>query len=327
MTDAKEPLGRIGVLMGGCSSERDISLKSGKAVDQALREAGCDVVPMDLTTVDGPEIVALLQAEKIDIAFIALHGKFGEDGAIQTILENAGVAYTGAGPEASRLAINKISTQSLLDRSGVSVPACCIFPDGAEEFDDVRNALGGAVVVKPACEGSSIGITVVKEARDFPAAVALARQYGPDILIERYIPGREITAGILAGEALPLVEIIPRSGFFDFTAKYQKGLTEYLAPAPLDSATTQKIQRMAVTAFEALGCRDMGRVDFILDKNNNPFVLEVNTIPGFTATSLLPMAAQRQGYSFTDLCLKIAGFAAARRAASSLHASRDALHG
>ena len=226
MTDAKEPLGRIGVLMGGCSSERDISLKSGKAVDQALREAGCDVVPMDLTTVDGPEIVALLQAEKIDIAFIALHGKFGEDGAIQTILENAGVAYTGSGPEASRLAINKISTQSLLDRSGVSVPACCIFPDGAEEFDDVRNALGGAVVVKPACEGSSIGITVVKEARDFPAAVAL-KTYGPDILIERYIPGRKSPPGFWP-EGPAAVEIIPWSGFL-ISPPSIKGLTEYLA--------------------------------------------------------------------------------------------------
>ncbi len=307
--------GRLGVLMGGCSSERDISLKSGKAVLAALESAGCDAVAIDLNTVNESEILLQLSQSKIDIAFLVLHGKFGEDGGIQSLLEKAGISYTGSGPEASRLAMDKIATQKFLKNHGLSVPDFFVLEkkDQGHAEQLFENFGGCPVVVKPSAEGSSMGVTIVLEAKDFLPAVQAAFEFGPQILVERYIAGKELTSGVLGGRALSLVEIRPKSKFFDFTAKYQKGMSDYIVPAEISPEQTRCIQDMSQRIFTLLGCRDMARSDFILDDQGHVYFLEVNTIPGFTATSLLPMAAQDKGLSFADLCLTIAGFAVKRK--------------
>lgn len=308
-------LGRIGVLMGGCSSESEISLKSGKAVFEALTNAGCDAAALKITTTDPDEILAQIALAQIDIAFLVLHGKFGEDGTIQTILEKAGIAYSGSGPQASRLAMDKASTQMLVQKAGIKVPDFFILDkkDQPHALKFLENFGGCPLVVKPSCEGSSIGITIVHHSQDFLPALGAAFEFGERILVDRYIQGKEVTAAVLGTEALPLVEIRPRGKFFDFSSKYQKGMSDYIVPAEIDANTTGHIQAMAQKVFQLIGCRDMARADFIVDQNNQAYFLEINTIPGFTSTSLLPMAAGHKGLNFTDLCLKIAGFACARR--------------
>lgn len=308
-------LGRIGVLMGGCSSERAISLKSGKAVLQALTNAGCDVVPIELNTVNESEIIAQLTQMQIDIAFLVLHGKFGEDGTIQAILQNAGFEYTGSLPEASRLAMDKAATQTLLKAAGIKVPDFfALHQDHRAQATKILEDFGGCpVVVKPSSEGSSIGITMVHNKENFESAVDAAFEFGSQILVDRYINGKEITASVLGAEPLPLVEIRSKNTFFDFAAKYQQGMSEYIVPAQIDAQTATSIQEMSRRVFNLVGCRDLARADFILDHNGNAYFLEINTIPGFTSTSLLPMAAQQFGLNFENLCLMIAGFAAQRK--------------
>lgn len=308
-------LRRIGVLMGGCSSERTISLKSGKAVLQALSQVGCDVVPIELNTVHETEILAQLGQADIDIAFLVLHGKFGEDGTMQTILQNAGIAYTGSGPQASQLAMDKVATQTLLKKAGIKVPDFFVInQDNRSHAVKILEDFGGCpVVVKPSSEGSSIGITIVHDKKDFESAIDLAFTFGSQIFVDRYIVGKEITASILGGQPLPLVEIRSKNIFFDFAAKYQQGMSDYIVPAQIDAQTTVCIQEISRRIFDLVGCRDLARADFILDQNGNAYFLEINTIPGFTATSLLPMAAQQAGYNFVNLCLVIAGFAAQRK--------------
>jgi D-alanine-D-alanine ligase len=301
--------------MGGCSSEREVSLKSGKAIFHALQELGCHVSAIDITTSDESVIQNKFKDSQLEVAFLALHGTFGEDGTIQGILDRAGIPYTGSGVAASRSAINKILTQKILQEAGIPVPPhLFLSQDEPRDWGKIMNSLGGLpLVVKPACEGSSIGITIVADESAGLDAINEAFRYGPQILIERYIAGRELTAAILEDQPLPLVEIKPKRPFFDFTAKYQKGMSDYIVPAALGRAITQRIQNLALQAFQAIGCRDFARVDFILDGEERPYVLEINTIPGFTATSLLPMAAQEAGYSFSDLCLKIIGLAWQRK--------------
>lgn len=305
--------------MGGCSSEREISLKSGKAVFHALQEAGCDVTAIELNTMAAKEILSQLRQAQVDVVFLVLHGPFGEDGTIQSILEKEKILYTGSGPQASRLAMDKAETQTLLKQNGILVPEFRILTESQmEKAAAILQSLGGCpVVVKPSCEGSSIGITIVNSEKDFTPALKTAFALGPQVIVEQYIIGREITSGILGREALPLVEIRTKHPFFDFTAKYQKGMSEYIVPAPIDPAVTRRIQEMSLKAFDLIGCRDMGRADFILDQEGDQqgkaYFLEMNTIPGFTATSLLPMAAQNQGMNFTELCLKITGYAVTRR--------------
>ncbi len=308
-------LGRIGVLMGGCSSESEISLKSGKAVFEALTNAGCDAVALKINTTNPDEILAQIAVAEIDIAFLVLHGKFGEDGTIQTILENAGIAYSGSGPQASRLAMDKASTQMLVQKAGIKVPDFFILDkkDQPDALKFLENFGGCPVVVKPSCEGSSIGITIVHRVQDFLPAVGAAFEFGERILVDRYIQGKEVTAAVLGTEALSLVEIRPRGKFFDFSSKYQKGMSDYVVPAEIDANTAGHIQAMAQKVFQLIGCRDMARADFIIDQNNQAYFLEINTIPGFTSTSLLPMAAAHKGLNFADLCLKIASFACVRR--------------
>ena len=303
----QESFGTIGVLMGGYSSEREVSLKSGKAVSQALQEQGCDVRALDINVKDEREIFDLIKNTRIDIAFITLHGRLGEDGIIQGILEKAKIPYTGSGVQASQLALDKTLTQKILKDNGIPIPSNRIVAQGSHlDVDEIWNALNNAaVIIKPACEGSSIGITVVQHKEDFKSALDQAFRYGPKALIEQYINGRELTVGVLAEKALPIVEIRPKSGFFDFTSKYQKGMSEYIVPAEIPNDVAVKIQALALKAHRALKCRHLSRVDLILDKNMNPFFLEVNTIPGFTATSLLPMAAKSAGMNFNQLCLTL----------------------
>src|SRR3989338_3521115 len=300
-------LGHIGILMGGPSSEREISLKSGKAVFEALQSEGCRVTAIDLMTADENQVKKVIADADIDIAFLALHGKFGEDGTIQVILESMEIPYTGSGVEASRIAISKFQTQNALKNKNVPVPNFYMLQQ-SEQFseDDLLKELGGLpVVVKPDREGSSIGVTVVREKKNFAGALQEAFSFGPQVLVEQFIEGRELTVGILADEALPVIEIRPKEGFFDFTAKYQKGLTDYIVPAVLGEETSERVQQVALNAYQALGCRDFARVDMMLNKNNFPYVLEINTIPGFTSTSLLPKAAKCRGYEFSDLCIKL----------------------
>src|SRR3989344_2066791 len=302
----KKDFGHIGVLLGGYSSEREISLKSGKAVYAALQEAGYQVSKIDISSPDD-DILKMLRSAGIAVVFIALHGMLGEDGTVQALLEKAGIPYTGPGVDASRIAINKISTQKALQKKNIPVPAFTVVAREEQSQEEaILSRLGGLpVVVKPPAEGSSIGVAIVHKKEDFKKAVEEAFRYGSPILVDQYIAGRELTVGVLADQALPVVEIRPTHDFFDFTAKYQKGLTDYIVPAPLPPPVTAKVQAVALAAYQALGCRDFSRADVMLDKNMNPYVLEINTIPGFTATSLLPMAAREAGYNFTQLCEKL----------------------
>jgi D-alanine-D-alanine ligase len=309
--------GRIGVLMGGYSSERDISLKSGKAVTEALQESGCDVVAVDIKEQDEKKILSALQESHIDVAFIALHGQLGEDGRIQSILEQANIPYTGPGVKASALAFDKIKTQTLLkDRSILIAPHMILNKGEYDAASLVEKNLGLPVVVKPPREGSSIGVTLVKEAKDLPAALDLAWQYAPDILIEKFIKGRELTVGIVGQEALPIVEISYTDEFFNFSAKYQTKTTNYIVPAPLSTCVSQDIRTTALAVHHILGCEDMSRIDFILGTDGRAYVLEVNTIPGFTSSSLLPKAALCNGISFNQLCLKLVDLAYGKKKAN-----------
>ncbi len=302
-----EKLGRIGVLMGGYSSEREISLKSGTAIAQALKNEGGDVVAVDITEKDEKKIASRITESGMDVAFIALHGRLGEDGAIQAILEGLNIPYTGSGVEASRLAINKTLAQSIFKSHGISVPAYVILERNANLSEDffVKELGNPPWVVKPACEGSSIGISLVETIETLEKAIKTAESYGEKVLVERFIKGRELTVGILQEKPLPIVEICFSRTFFDFTAKYKQGFTEYLVPADLPGDITLKLQAEALKAHQALGCRDFSRVDIILAADGGGYILEINTIPGFTSTSLLPKAAKAAGIEFNQLCLQL----------------------
>ena len=302
-----EQFGRVGVLMGGVSSEREISLKSGKAVTESLLRKGFDVIAIDIIDGEHKKICSVIEGASIDIAFIALHGQLGEDGAIQSILEEMNIVYTGSGIEASGLAIDKALTQNLLKKNGVPVASyVTLSVDEELRMNEVVESLGGfPVVVKPAREGSSIGIHVTTTLEEMDRAIACAREYGPTVLLEQYIEGRELTVGILGQEALPVVEICPKGKFFDYEAKYTKGMTDYVVPAGIPEDVSLVLQQSALCAHRVLGCADFSRVDFMLDGGQAHYVLEVNTIPGFTSTSLLPKAAQAQGISFDQLCYQL----------------------
>jgi D-alanine-D-alanine ligase len=302
----KNEFGTIGVLMGGYSSEREISLKSGRAVVESLTKAGCSVVPLDINVRERDQIKRTIQNAGMGVGFIALHGALGEDGTIQSILEELNIPYTGSGVTASIRAFNKIETQKLLQERGL--PVAEFTTAKADSFDAEAIAAqmkGFPLVVKPACEGSSIGVHLARQKEDLVVALKDAFRYGNEVIIERFIPGRELTVGILGREALPIVEIKPQNQFFDFEAKYQKGMTDYVVPAPLPADLARNIQAIALQAHEAIGCETYSRVDFRLDPANRPYILEINTIPGFTETSLFPKAARQAGMEFTDVCLKL----------------------
>ncbi|MBI4335866.1 MAG: D-alanine--D-alanine ligase [Candidatus Omnitrophica bacterium] len=298
--------GRIGVLAGGPSNEREISLESGRAVHKALAEAGAETVFLYIKNgLTRDE----LEGFNIDVAFIALHGRFGEDGTVQSILEEAGIPYTGSGPAASRLAIDKIASREIFIKSGIDVPRSEVLDERGRDRGDFKmmaEALGFPLVVKPQYEGSSIGISVVKESARLEKAIELAFNYGDRIIVEEYIKGRELTVGILDDEPLPVIEILVKERFYNFEAKYKRGDTEYIAPAKIDPDRYREAGQKGVLAHRALGCEGFSRTDILLDeKNDRMVVLEVNSIPGLTGHSLLPKAAGCAGISFEQLCLRI----------------------
>jgi len=303
-------LGQIGVLMGGCSSEREISLKSGRAVSQALKASGCDVADLDIKDTAQESVVALIKNAGIDIAFISLHGAFGEDGGIQTILEEIDLPYTGSGISASQKAINKPFVQKLLYDNNIPVAQFKIIQNhDLKEIEHILNQMSLPLVIKPESEGSSIGVTLVDEERYLNTAINKAFEYGSQVLVEEYIKGRELTVGILEEEALAPIEIVSKNTFFDFTAKYSPGMTDYIVPAKIEPQLRDRLKEIALQTHTILGCEDLSRVDFMVDENMNPYVLEINTIPGFTQTSLLPKAAALKGINFNQLCLKLLGLA------------------
>lgn len=302
---------RIAVLMGGTSSEREISLRSGAAVAAALRARGHDVVPVDIRTETGRELDGL----KIDVAFVALHGRFGEDGRLQAILQSRGIPYTGSGPEASRAAMDKVEAKRLFKLRGVETPPHRVILRGESPalWEQCARALGYPVVVKPSAEGSSVGVTVHEDRSTLLDGAAEAFRHGPVALMEKFIRGTELTVGILEGRALPIIELRPRSRFFDYKAKYQDPETLYVVDPPLSELDKRRVQKAAREAHEALGCEGMSRVDLILTPFCAVHVLEVNTIPGLTERSLLPKAARAAGIDFPELCERIVQTAFKRR--------------
>jgi D-alanine--D-alanine ligase len=319
--EIKKKSKKVGVLIGGPSTEREISFKSGKAVFEALKGAEVEVVAIDIVTDDRKHNIELLKQHELDIVFIALHGKFGEDGGIQDILEEMGLPYTGSGIKASALAMDKIASRRIFEQKGISVPRYRVInkPEW-RRGQRLAAVFNFPVVVKPASNGSRIGLSIIGNEKDFDQALRLAFSFDDRIIIEEYLQGREMTVGIFDDAALPVIEIIPKHQFFDYEAKYQSGLTDYKVPAQIDEPTCRKIQNAGLAAHRALGCAGFSRIDIIL-KDDIPFVLEVNTIPGFTSTSLLPKAAKLAGIEFTDLCLRLLKLAYEKTETKYTHSS------
>jgi D-alanine-D-alanine ligase len=294
---------KIAVLAGGISAEREVSLQSGKCVADALARAGHDVLISDI----GPKNLGVLDDKTIDVFFIALHGTFGEDGDLQEILEDRSLTYTGCGPKASRLAFDKAASKRLFLENGIQTPRDAELDESTDKqaFEKQVFSLGERIVIKPSRQGSSVGITITDDLKHgLEAAHKTFEQYGPT-LAEEFIAGRELTVGVLSSKALPIVEVRPKTAFYDYHAKYIDDGTDYLFDTIEDIALAEKIQAAALKCFNALGCKDFARVDFILADNNQFYALEVNTIPGFTTHSLLPMAAKQAGLNMGLLCERI----------------------
>lgn len=284
---------QVAVLKGGISAEREVSLESGAAIAAGLREAGYEVTEVDVQCRD------FTVPEGIDAVFIALHGTFGEDGGAQARLEELGIPYVGTGVEASRIAFDKLLTEQVLKKAGVPVPSGEVLRAGQER------TLPLPVAVKPPREGSSVGCHLVFEESDWDDALAEALTHDEEVLVQQFIPGREFTVGVVDGDVMPVIEIVPEKGWYDYAAKYKEDTTRYMVPAELSLEKTAEMQAVALKTFEALGARGFGRVDFRMTPAGDLFVLELNTIPGFTSHSLLPKAAKAAGIEFPALCSRI----------------------
>jgi D-alanine-D-alanine ligase len=297
---------KIAVLMGGPGSEREVSLATARGVSKALRSLGAEVLEVDVRDEN------FRLPDDVDLAFITIHGTFGEDGQLQNILEGRGIAYTGDGIQASRLAFDKILSKEKFRQHGVSTPEWETI--GVHE----RPRMELPLVIKTPRQGSTVGVCIVKKIDELEPAIAEAAKYGRELLIEKFLPGRELTIGILGDQVLPILEIIPKGGFYDFTNKYPflnpqaGGGAEHVCPANIDPDKTKKIQELALRAYRALGLQVYSRVDAILSETGKPFVLEINTIPGMTEASLLPEAAAAAGISYVDLCVRIIELSRAR---------------
>lgn len=297
MNDLKKS--KIAVLMGGYSAEREVSLRSGRAAAEALRSLGCDAVEVDVKH-DRFEL-----PQETKVAFLALHGTGGEDGVVQAVLESKGVVYTGSDSRASRLAFNKVESKGIFRKAGLETPRDWVV--ARSDLSRLRSPpdLRFPRVVKPASQGSSIGVRMVEREADMEAAIVEAMQKDSVVLVEEFIPGRELTVGILLEKTLPVIEIRPKSGWYDYTNKYTKNATEYLVPAPISDSLAKHVQKEALEAHRVLGCRDLSRSDFRVDDTGKAFLLEVNTLPGMTETSLFPKAAATAGIDFPHLCLAL----------------------
>ncbi len=294
--------GSAGVLCGGPSREREISLRSGRAIHEALLSLG---LPSRLVILsqDPNRIPEELAAAKLGCAFVALHGWFGEDGTLQGILEEMNVPYTGSGPEACRYGMDKAASRRRWLAAGLPIPR---WQPADSDSVAVRAArMPFPVVLKPVCEGSSLGISIVDAPEQLPAAAEQAGAFSRDWILEEYLAGPELTVGILQARPLPVIQIVPRRRFYDYTAKYTPGMTEYLVPAPLEESVSRGVRETALAAHEALGCHSFSRVDLILTADRGPVLLELNPIPGMTQTSLLPKAAAAAGLSFAELCRRM----------------------
>ncbi len=321
---------KVVLLMGGRSAEREISLRTGHGIAQSLRNLGHDVTAIDAadgrligsgetasaklvgpqaqTNLPDVSVRAVADARALgeaDVVFIALHGGAGENGTIQALLELSGRAYTGSGVLASALAMNKAMSKRVFEQVGVPTPRWQLV--GAGRLDTVdATALGGyPLIVKPNEQGSTVGLTVVTEAKDLPAALDTAFEYGREALVEQFIPGRELTVAVLGDEALPIVEIRPKGGHYDYESKYTSGASEYFCPADLPEPLARRIRELGLRAAQALDCAGVSRVDFRLSPQDEPYCLEVNTIPGMTPTSLVPMAAKAKGLSYDQLVARM----------------------
>jgi D-alanine-D-alanine ligase len=299
MMNAKD-YGKVAVLLGGRSAEREVSLRSGAMVLAALRQRGVNAHAFDPQQRD----LAALIAEKFDRVFIALHGRYGEDGTIQGALELLGIPYTGSGVLASALAMDKWRSKLVWQAAGIPTPRYELLT-AASDLNAVRAHLGLPLMVKPANEGSSIGMSKVSAAAELDEAYTLAANYDSVVLAEQFIQGIELTAGVLGGEALPLIKLETPRKFYDYEAKYRASDTRYIIPCGLAPAAEAELQQQVLAAFNALGCRGWGRVDLMLDAVGKPWFIEVNTSPGMTDHSLVPMAARHAGLSFEDLVLRI----------------------
>lgn len=293
-------LGRVAVLFGGQSAEREISLQTGAAVLEALQSAGVDAFGIDI----GANAIEQLQAQSMDRAFIALHGPGGEDGKIQGVLEYMGIPYTGSEVAASALAMDKLRSKQLWTGIGLSTPEFAMV-DADSDWDQILKSLGGEAIVKPAHEGSSIGMARVQSGEELEQAYLAAARYDGNVMVERLISGSEYTVAILDGEALPPIKLETDHRFYDYDAKYLASDTRYLCPCGLDAEREQALKDLSLKAFDSLGCRGWGRVDVMADQLGHFYLLEVNTVPGMTSHSLVPMAARAAGLDFAQLVVRI----------------------
>ena len=307
MTTGEELPEKIAVLMGGPGSEREVSLATGRGVAKALRSLGAEVIEIDVRNED------FQLPNDVDLAFITIHGTFGEDGQIQKILERRGIAYTGEGVTTSEIAFDKIRTKERFLEHGVTTPPWEVIHAGE------RPTIPLPIVVKTPRQGSTVGVVIVKKENELESAINEASKYDRELLIEKFVSGRELTIGVLGDQALPILEIIPKGGFYDFNNKYPflnpqaGGGAEHVCPANIDAKKTKEIQELALRAFRAAGLQVYARVDAILSETGQPFILEINNIPGMTETSLLPEAAAAVGISYTDLCARIIALSRPRK--------------
>jgi D-alanine-D-alanine ligase len=298
---------KIAVLMGGPGSERDVSLATGRGVSKALRSLGAEVVDVDVRDGKFP------LPSDVDLAFITIHGTFGEDGQVQRILEDREIAYTGDGVQASELAFDKIRSKEKFREQGVRTPYWQVIKVGQ------RPTIPIPIVIKPPRQGSTVGVFIIKNDREIDSGIAEAAKYDQELLVEKFVLGRELTVGILGDQALPILEIIPKGGFYNFTNKYPflnpqaGGAAEHVCPAKIDPEKTKEIQDLALRAYHALGLQVYSRVDVLLPEDGAPTVLEVNTIPGMTEASLLPEAAAAAGINYVDLCVRIIELSRAKK--------------
>ena len=321
---------KIAIFVGGTSPEREVSKSSGKAIYEAIKSLGYKTVLIDPAYgTNQPEDDSLFFAEKdfaqisnenylkavnsdlmknVDLVFIALHGKWGEDGTIQSILELKGIKYTGSGVMSSAVAMDKLMSKILFQKNNVNTADWLMVKNNFvldEVIKKIKSRFGFPCVIKPNDQGSTVGLTIAKNESEVETSLKLALQFSNLALIEEYIEGREMTVAILNGEALPVLEIIPKNGFYDYNHKYMHGMSEYIVPAEIPDDVFEKMQKQAEKAFESLRCSTYARVDFRLDEKNIPYCLEVNTLPGMTSTSLVPKMAQAVGISFEELMERI----------------------
>jgi D-alanine-D-alanine ligase len=301
MNSQPNAFGKVAVMFGGVSAEREVSLRSGQAVLQALQSAGVDAFAFD----PQQQTLAELATTGAERVFIVLHGRGGEDGSMQGALQQLGLPYTGSKVLGSALAMDKIRCKWLFQAQNLPTAPFAVVHSHDTDFAGLLSRLGGKVMVKPANEGSSIGMSAAETAEELKQAVTSALKYDSEILVERWINGREFTVTVLNGQVLPIVEMRTPRAFYDYEAKYQSNSTEYLCPAPLSAAQTAAMQDSALKAFNAVGASGWGRVDIMQDENGKHYLLEVNTVPGMTEKSLVPMAAKAAGMSFQQLVLAI----------------------